>query len=55
MADPDPAAQIASVVAEVTAPGEKYEIIQTVIDGTTFKVFKNAPENLRALNSSSPV
>ncbi|MEM8768789.1 MAG: class I adenylate-forming enzyme family protein [Pseudomonadota bacterium] len=40
---------IKEAVARVTAPGQPYEVVETEIDGTVFPVFKNAPENLRAL------
>ena len=38
-----------AAIATVTAPGQRYETVDALIDGSTFKVFKNAPENLRAL------
>jgi long-chain acyl-CoA synthetase len=49
LAETEFAAQLASAIADVTAPGEDYEIVNATIDGSSFKVFRNAPENLRAL------
>ncbi len=39
--------------ARVTAPGQPYEVIEQVVDGHRFRVFKNAPANLRELYRSS--
>ncbi len=40
---------ISAAVARVTAPGQPYEVVETNVDGVVFPVFRNAPENLRAL------
>lgn len=37
------------VLAELTAPGQPYELTTIERDGRTFKVFKNAPRSLRQL------
>jgi long-chain acyl-CoA synthetase len=37
------------VLAELTAPGQPYELDAIVRDGRTFRVFKNAPRSLREL------
>jgi long-chain acyl-CoA synthetase len=36
-------------VATVTAPGERYEIVEADVDGRTMKVFKNLPPSMRAM------
>ncbi len=38
---------------KVTGKGQPYEMVPQVVDGVTFRVFKGAPENLRALFKSS--
>ena len=44
-----PDTDIAAAFAAATAPGQPYEVINQLIDGVEFRVFKNAPVNLRAL------
>ena len=46
---------IRAACARVTAAGKPYEVTQETIDGVTFRVFKNAPANLRELYRSSLV
>ena len=46
---------IRAASARVTAPGQPYEVAQETIDGVRFRVFKNAPANLRELYRSSLV
>jgi len=41
--------------ARVTAPGQPYELVDVRIDGVVFRVFKNAPSNLRELYRASLV
>ena len=36
-----------AAIAELTAPGEPFEVTTAVVDDTEFRVFANAPENLR--------
>ncbi|MFU8816450.1 MAG: class I adenylate-forming enzyme family protein [Pseudomonadales bacterium] len=38
-----------TLIEQFTAPGADYELVPAQIDGTTFRVFRNAPANLRAL------
>ena len=40
---------IRAASARVTAAGQPYEIVPQSIDGVAFRVFKNAPANLREL------
>jgi long-chain acyl-CoA synthetase len=42
-------AQLDTLITEFTGPGSSYELVSEQIDATTFRVFKNAPRNLRAL------
>ena len=44
---------IRAASARVTAPGQPYEVVEQNIDGQRFRVFKNAPANLRELYRSS--
>ncbi len=44
---------IRAASARVTAAGQPYEVTPETIDGVTFRVFKNAPANLRELYRSS--
>ena len=46
---------IRAASARVTAPGQPYEVGPQTIDGVAFRVFKNAPANLRELYRSSLV
>ena len=46
---------IRAASARVTAPGQPYEVTPETIDGVAFRVFKNAPANLRELYRSSLV
>jgi long-chain acyl-CoA synthetase len=46
---------IRAASARVTAAGQPYEVIPQTIDGVAFRVFKNAPANLRELYRSSLV
>ena len=45
-------AELAAAVAQVTAAGQPYETRTERIRGVDFTVFRNAPENLRALYAS---
>src|SRR5215218_5145047 len=36
-------------VAEVCGPGGRYELVDGVVDGRTYKLFKNTPPSLRFL------
>ena len=36
-----------AAIAELSAPGQPYEVTTAVVDGTEFRLFANAPENLR--------
>jgi len=40
-------------MAEFTGPGRPYEMTTVAVDGTEFRVFANAPQNLRELYRSS--
>jgi long-chain acyl-CoA synthetase len=40
-------------VAAVTAPGERFEIVDGEVDGQTLKLFKNTPPSMRALFDSA--
>jgi acyl-CoA synthetase (AMP-forming)/AMP-acid ligase II len=44
---------IRAASARVTAPGQPYAVTGTTIDGVAFRVFANAPANLRELYRSS--
>lgn len=44
---------IRAASARVTAAGQPYEVVPQTIDGVDFRVFKNAPANLRELYRSS--
>jgi long-chain acyl-CoA synthetase len=46
---------IRAASARVTAAGQPYEVVPQSIDGVAFRVFKNAPANLRELYRSSLV
>jgi len=46
---------IRAASAKVTAPGQPYEVVPQTIDGVAFRVFRNAPANLRELYRSSLV
>jgi long-chain acyl-CoA synthetase len=46
---------IRAASTRVTAPGLPYELVDAQIDGTTFRVFRNAPQNLVELYRSSLV
>jgi len=49
LAEQIPAADIHSLTERITGPGMPYELVETVIDGVRFRVFQNAPTNLREL------
>jgi len=49
----DPADTYAAVVAQVTAPGERFETTTKTIDGVEQLVFTNAPPSMRELWESS--
>jgi len=40
-------------VARVTAPGQPMEVVEKIIDGVTYTVFKNAPPTLREVFDSA--
>ena len=40
-------------MAEFTGPGRPYEVTTVAVDGTEFRVFANAPENLYELYRSA--
>ena len=42
-----------AAIAELSAPGQPYEVTTAVVDGTEFRVFANAPENLREVYRSA--
>src|SRR5262245_30868242 len=42
-------AELRAAAARITGTGQPYELVDAIIDGVRFKVFKNAPENLREL------
>jgi len=44
---------IRAATARVTAHGQPYEVVEATIDGSSFRVFANAPANLRELYRSS--
>jgi len=46
---------IRAATARVTARGQPYEVVEATIDGSTYRVFANAPANLRELYRSSLV
>ncbi len=46
---------IKAAVVEITAPGQPYEMTEVPVNGVAARVFKQAPENLRALYESSLV
>ena len=43
----------AQAIAELTAPGQPYELVDEVVRGRALRVFRNAPASLRALFESS--
>ena len=43
----------AQAIAELTAPGQPYELVDEVVKGRALRVFRNAPASLRALFESS--
>jgi long-chain acyl-CoA synthetase len=47
-----PLGEIRAATARVTSKGQPYELVDETIDGARFKVFKNAPANLRELYRS---
>jgi long-chain acyl-CoA synthetase len=49
----DPAPSIAEVHAALTAPGQLFEIEETIIRGTTTRVWKHAPPSLAAILANS--
>ena len=46
-AKPWPVVSIDEAHAQLTAPGQRFELDQAVIDGVPTKVWKNAPPTLR--------
>lgn len=42
-------ADLQTIVDAFTGPGQPYELVEQPVDGTVFRVFKNAPPHLRAL------
>jgi long-chain acyl-CoA synthetase len=46
---------IRAASARVTSPGQPYEVVPQTVHGVVFRVFKNAPANLRGLYRSSLV
>ena len=46
-AKPWPVVSIAEAHAQLTAPGQRFELDEAVIDGVPTKVWKNAPPTLR--------
>jgi long-chain acyl-CoA synthetase len=49
MTEPPVPVQLDTLIEAFTSPGSAYELVPVQIDGTTFRVFKNAPRNLCAL------
>ena len=43
----------AQAIAELTAPGQLYELVDEVVKGRALRVFKNAPPSMRALYEST--
>lgn len=43
----------AQAIAELTAPGQLYELVDQVVKGRALRVFKNAPPSMRALYEST--
>ena len=39
----------AQAIAELTAPGQPYELVEAVVNGRAVRLFANAPQSLRAL------
>ena len=37
------------IIEQMTSPGEVFEVVTGTIDGVAYRVFKNVPENLKAL------
>lgn len=52
MAQAEVELDLTAALAAVTAVGQPFEVISTEIDGAEFRVFKNAPGNLRTLYES---
>lgn len=48
-----PLPSLAEAAAELTAPGQPYELIDALRNGHPVRQFKNAPESLRALYAST--
>ena len=49
MAEAPAPTDLETLIEQFTAPGAAYELVPAEIDGTTFRVFRHAPGNLRGL------